>query len=116
MRVVCDVTVLGRDAVDGSSTSMQHRRHQSRDVPRPSTHNSTTSTAPGLCSCVCLCNRDSNSHDNAYGAVSCHDGTAVARVHPVHLMNAAQRRAAANLYDMIRYDILFALKTDKLPV
>jgi len=28
----------------------------------------------------------------------CHDGTAIARVHPVHLMNAEQRQLAADLW------------------
>ena len=34
-------------------------------------------------------NNNNNKHDNVYGA--CHHGRAIARVHPVHLMNVEWR-------------------------
>jgi len=37
-------------------------------------------------------NNNNNTKDDVYGAV-----TAIARVHPVHLMNAEQRQVAADL-------------------
>jgi len=39
-------------------------------------------------------NNNNNKHDDVYGAV--HHGTAIARVHPVHLMNVEWRQAAAD--------------------
>jgi len=40
-------------------------------------------------------NNNNNKHDNVYGAVN-HHGRAIARVHPVHLMNVEWRQAAAD--------------------